>query len=318
MLCARQEASDTILASRDFLFELKLDGVRIIADKDDGRVSLWYRKARDATESYEEVADAVRALDVPRVVLDGEVVAFDEQGRPDFQRLGTRIQRMGRQGAARTVPVAYVVFDVLALGDADVRSLPLEERRAVLEKIVPEKGTHIRLAPTFDDGHTLFGFCREHGLEGVVAKRRGSKYRGGERSADWLKIKCELEADLVVIGWTEGEGTRARMGALDLGVYEDGKLVVRGSVGSGLSEATIDALLPVLRTLEVERPVATGKYLKKRGRRHVRPEVVVSVRYGGITSDGLLRHPVFRGVRPDMRPEDCVLRHGFGPEGAAR
>jgi bifunctional non-homologous end joining protein LigD len=307
MLCAREEASEALLGSSDFVFELKLDGVRIVAEKDGDRVSLTYRKARDATESYREIVDAVRALDVPRVVLDGEVVAFDDRGRPNFQRLGHRIQTMGRGRAAHSVPVAYVVFDVLALADRDLRGHPLEERRAVLERIVPEKGAHLRLAPTFDDGHALFAFCRTHDLEGLVAKRRGSTYRAGERSPDWIKVKCEHEADLVVIGWTQGEGTRARLGALDLGAYEGDRLVVRGSVGSGLDEATIDALVARLVTLEAAGPVASGKYLKKRGRRHARPEIVVSVRYGGWTSDGLMRHPVFRGVRPDVAPTDCRI-----------
>jgi len=310
MLCGRDETGERILASEGFLFELKLDGVRIVADKRGDAVSLSYRRVRDATDSYGEIADAVRALAEERVVLDGEIVAFDDEGRPDFQRLGTRIQTRGR-GARRArleVPVVYVVFDVLVVGSRDVTGLPIEARKQILDRLLPGASgaaAHLRRHPTFPEGKELFRLCREHRLEGVVAKRAGSAYRVGERSDDWVKVKCELDADLVVIGFTEGEGKRARLGALDLGAYENGELVVRGSVGSGLDEDTIDALLPRLRRLESATPTATGKYLPKKGRHHVRPEIVVSVRYMGMTGDGLMRHPVFRGVRPDVRPEDC-------------
>lgn len=314
MLCER-ETSERALLDRDFVYELKLDGVRIVADKRVDRVALTYRKSRDATKSYPEVAAAVAALAEARVVLDGEVVAFDDAGRPDFQKLASRIQSAtpsARKAAASSVPVVYVVFDVLAVGDRDLRGLPLEARKEILGRIVPphQTGAVLRYHPTFDDGEALFRLCAEHQLEGVVAKRRGSIYRVGERTTDWLKIKRELDADLVVVAWTEGEGRRARMGALDLGSYDpDGRLILRGRVGSGLDEDTIDALLARLAPLEVERPVAIGTYPPKK-RHHVRPELVVSVRYGGFaTDDGepRLRFPVFRGVRPDVSPEDCTL-----------
>jgi bifunctional non-homologous end joining protein LigD len=328
MLCGRDETSERILGEDGWTFELKLDGVRIVADKRGDRVALGYRKVRSATESYPEIAEAVARLAEDRVVLDGEIVAFDEHGQPDFQRLGTRIQSRGRDArrAALEVPVVYVVFDVLVVGDRDLTGLPIEARKAILERLLGDSspvGGHLRLNPTFSDGLQLFRVCREKQLEGVVAKRAMSTYRSGARAREWVKVKCELDADLVVIGWTEGEGTRARLRALDLGAYDEGRLVVRGSVGSGLDEATIDALVDRLVAAEVPRPVAEGKYLPKRGRRHTRPEIVVSVRYTGITSDGLMRHPVFRGVRPDLAPADCTIsavgsRASFVRDPAAR
>ena len=161
MLCGRDETSEKILAQPGFLFELKLDGVRIVADKRGKRVALVYRKGRDATENYPEIVEAVATIPEERLVLDGEVVAFAEDGRPDFQRLGTRIQSRGSSAlrAARTVPVVYVVFDVLAVGDHDVTGLPIESRKAILERIVESatntKG-HLRLQPTLHDGKQLF------------------------------------------------------------------------------------------------------------------------------------------------------------------
>jgi bifunctional non-homologous end joining protein LigD len=312
MLCSQDESAARILAQPGWLYELKLDGVRIVADKRGDAVTLSYRKKRDATKSYPEIAAALAALPEPRVVLDGEIVAFDDEGMPDFQRLAQRIHTEPGKGA---VGVVYVVFDVLAIGDRDLRALPLEARKAILARVVPEgqKGA-VRLHPTFDDGEALFRLCHERDLEGVVAKRAGSKYRPGERSPDGVKVKHEREADFVVVGWTEGEGRRARLGALDLASYEGTELVVRGAVGSGLDERTIDVLLKRLRELEIATPAAAprapGRWSPGKHRRYVKPEIVVSVRYMSFTPEGVLRFPVFRGVRADLRPEDCTTRPG--------
>lgn len=307
MLCEREEAADRVLALEGYTYELKLDGVRIIADKRAGRVKLSYRTRRDATESYAEVAQALAALAEEHLVLDGEIVSFDEQGRPDFQRLA---QRIGTRTSR--VPILYVVFDVLAIGPYDLRCLPIEARREILAALELESPL-LRVHPTFRDGRELFALCREKGLEGVVAKRATSIYRG-ERTSDWLKIKFEREADLVVIAWTEGEGTSSRartLGALELGAYEGESLVFRGRVGSGLDAATIAILME--RFVEVPGPVAEGVYPPGRNvpRHHVEPEIVVSVRYGGFTTDDsggrYLRHPVFRGIRADIEPHACIL-----------
>lgn len=317
MLCERDATGETILAQPGWLYELKLDGVRIVSDKRGARVALGYRRGRDATGSYPEIAEALATLDEERVVLDGEVVAFDENGRPDFQRLGTRIQSFGtgaRRAAAR-VPVVYVVFDVLVIGEHDVTGLPIEARKAILERIVEaatKTNGHVRLQPSLPDGRQLMTIVREHGLEGVVAKRARSIYRPDNRSSDWVKVKCELDADFVVVGWTPGEGTRDILGALDLAVFHEGRLVVCGRVGSGLDAATIEALAERLAALEQPKPSAHGKLKTKQGRRHVRPEIVVSVRHVGFSVDGLLRFPVFRGVRDDLRPEDCTLEGATG------
>lgn len=326
MLCERDDTSERILGEAGWLFELKLDGVRIVADKREDRVALGYRKGRDATESYPEIAQAVAELSTKRVVLDGEVVAFDALGRPDFQRLGTRIQATGEAAreAARRVPVTYVVFDILVLGERDLTCLPIEDRKAILEELLgasSRPGSALRLHPTLPDGKLLFAFCREHELEGVVAKRAGSPYRACARSSDWVKVKCELEADLVVVGWTPGEGGRTRLGALDVGVYDGDHLLVRGSVGSGLHDSLIDPLVERLLAIEVASPVAFGNLRKKEGRRYVKPEIVVSVRFASVTREGVLRHPVFRGFRPDVDPRECTLlsmSHAFVRPLAAR
>lgn len=298
MLCERDASSARILEDRDFFFELKLDGVRIVAEKSERAVTLTYRSGRDATRAYPEIAGAVRALPEPRLVLDGEIIATGDDGRPDFERLARRIH-----GAGAPVAVSYVVFDVLVAGDRDLRHEPIEERKRVLAALVPEgTGGLLHAAPVFERGAELFRLCRERKLEGVVAKRRGSRYRDGERSLDWIKVKCEEEDDFVVIGWSDR--------SLDVGRWEDGELVARGSVGSGLDADAIASLHARLAALELPRSPATkGRLTPKPGRRFARPELVVSVRFAGVTSDGLLRHPVFRGVR-----EDLALPPGLPPE----
>lgn len=312
MLCERDSTDGRLLGADGWSFELKLDGVRILADKRGGDVTLSYRKQRDATEAYPEIARAVATFSEQRLLLDGEIVAFDDQGNPDFQLLGQRIQASGDRvaRAAALVPVVYVPFDILAVGDRDLTSMPIEVRRAILEAALPDVDASrgpVRALPTFPDGHALMALCRERGLEGVVAKRAGSAYRLGVRSPDWVKVKAELAANLVVVGWTEGEGGRARLGALDVASWEGQELVVRGTVGSGLDEAAIDGLLGLLRSLEVSKPAVPNIARNTKRRHFVKPSLVVSVRYGGMTREGILKFPVFRGVRPDLDVEDCVI-----------
>ncbi|MCC7539333.1 MAG: DNA ligase D [Deltaproteobacteria bacterium] len=314
MLCTQGNR----LEGKGWLFELKLDGVRILADKQAGAAALFYRSSRDATEAFPEIARAVRALAPSRVVLDGEIVAFDENGKPSFQRLARRLHRstasMGRF-TSRDPPVVLLVFDVLAVGARDLRPLPLSDRKLLLRKIVGGRGLVRALDHLEDDGAPLYALCQREKLEGVVAKKRSAPYRPGpKRTGEWVKIKCERDEDFVVIGWTVGENARERLGALDLGGYEGDTLVVRGKVGSGLDEGAIDDLLERLRPLTIDRCAARGELDRApRGRTFVRPEVVVSVRFLGWSDEGRLRFPVFRGVREDISPRDCTV----GPPGSA-
>ena len=298
MLCA---TSGVGLVAKGWVYELKLDGVRILCDKRGKDVALWYRTGRDATAAYPEIARGVADLPIDDGVLDGEIVAFDATGKPSFQRLEQRIG-LGRprdvQAAEHEVPVAYVVFDLLALEDRDLRELPMVERRRVLQGIVPDEGRVRCLDWMEDDGTALFDMCSRERLEGVIAKRATSRYANGARTSDWVKIKCQSDDDFVVVGFTRGTGGRGDLGALDVASYEGDDLVVRGKVGSGLGDKEMRALVTRLSALAVDASPAKGALVPApRGRTHVRPEVVVSVRYSSWTDDGHLRHPVFRGVR---------------------
>ncbi|MEM9188910.1 MAG: DNA ligase D [Myxococcota bacterium] len=316
MLCAMEGAG---LEDDRYLYELKLDGVRIIADKQSDTVRLNYRTGRPATVSYPEISSAIAKLAVDRAVLDGEIVAFGEEGRPNFQRLARRIHALRPSDihyASLAVPVVFLVFDLLALGDYDLRELPLEARKALLEKLVPQKGPVQLLDHIVEHGQRLYDFCRAQGLEGVVGKRREGPYREGPtRYPDWVKFKCERDDDFVVVGYTVGTGGRARLGALDIASYDGKDLVVRGKVGSGISEATIDELLPRLEAIRIEESPAVGEWHSAvRGRTYVEPRLVVRVRYLDWTEGGHVRFPVFEGERNDIEPHEVTTMPRLGDD----
>lgn len=318
MLCAQSGAPDHGDA---WLYELKLDGVRLLAEKDGVRASLHGRKLREMTATYPEVARAVRSLAPSRVVLDGEVVTFDTSGRPSFIRLAQRMHLEKAHEVKRamvSVPVVYVAFDVLAIGERDLRPLPVEARKELLSALLPAPGA-MRVLDWLDgDARPLMAFCAERGLEGVVAKRKGSPYRPGPRRGDeWVKMKRERDEDFVVVGFTRGEGGRERLGALDVASWVDGKLFNRGKVGSGIDEPSIDALLARLEPIVTHSQVATGEMAPApRGRTHVKPLVVVRVRFAGFSEgDGQIRHGVFGGIRDDVDPRECTAGPGGEGEG---
>jgi bifunctional non-homologous end joining protein LigD len=305
MLCSDEGAT---LTQRGYIYELKIDGVRILADKREDRAVLRYRRS-GATTSYPEIARAVRALAPKELVLDGEIVAFDTEGRPSFQRLAQRIHAQRPHDIKRAsieVPVTYFVFDLLQVGELDLRPLPLHVRKQLLAQLIPGKG-FIRLLDHIDDGEALFKLCEAQGLEGVIAKRRDSAYQPGpRRTTDWVKIKRQHDDDFVVVGWTSGQGTREQLGSLEIATFDGQQFRYRGRVGSGLDGALIDRLLADFRKIERESSVAIGKPIEDGSTRHfVEPKLVISVRYLHWTDDGRLRQPVFRGIRPDVAPEAC-------------
>ena len=308
MLCAMSGAE---LHDEGCVYELKIDGVRIVADKHARAVALRYRNGRAASSSYPEIARAVASLAPERVVLDGEVVAFDPEGRPSFQRIIPRIHAerpLDVRAAMSDVPVSYVVFDLLALNDFDLRRLPLLARKALLMKLLHGRGYVRALDHLEGDGRPLFELCRAQRLEGVVAKRADAPYRAGpKRTEDWVKIKAERDDEFVVIGFMRGKGGRAALGALCVASYSGERLLYRGRVGSGLDAATLSSLEQELQARRVPEFPAFGRSPEDaKGALWVRPELVVSVRFLGFTEGEVrLRAPVFKGLRTDIHPGDC-------------
>ena len=295
-----------------WVFELKYDGYRLVAGLEDGEARLISRNGNDLTASFPEVARALEALPVTDLVLDGEVVVHDERGIPSFQRLQKRA-RLSRpidiDRAAIELPATLYLFDCLSFHERDLRTLPLLERKQVLRRILPPVGP-LRFSDHIPEkGVEMFERVAAMGLEGVMAKRSDSPYRGG-RSADWLKIRADLTDDFAVIGWTEPKGGRSGFGALHLGAHEDDALVYAGRVGTGFSDAQLEEIRRRLEEHEVPEPPVEDRDAAPTGDEHhwVAPTLVVEVRYREWTDEGLLRHPVFLRVRDDKAPSECVKR----------
>jgi bifunctional non-homologous end joining protein LigD len=243
------------------------------------------------------------------VILDGEIVALDDDGRPSFQRLQERMHVANADVARRkaaTMPVSYLVFDVLHVGDEPLLARPWHERRAVLEELAVA-GPRWATTPTFPgSGVELLETVRDRGMEGVVAKRVDSPYVPGARSRAWLKVKLQQTDEFVVGGWQPGEGRRERsIGSLLLGVPgPEGGLHYVGNVGTGFSDAELSRLARVLGPARRDTSPFTGGGAPRKGAVFVEPEVVVEVAYAERTSDGILRHPSYKGQRVDKGPAD--------------
>ena len=314
------EAREEAFSREGWFFELKYDGYRLVAGKTGPEARLYSRSRRELTASFPEVARSVAALPWGDLVLDGEVVALDERGRPSFQRLqqrGALTQRDEVERAAVAVPVVYYVFDLLGFDGRDVRPLPLHARRALLAKLVPRLGP-VRFSDHVErDGADLFLEVKRLGLEGIVGKRADSPYRAG-RSGAWVKVRTERSGDFVVVGWSAPKGSRSGFGALHLARAEPGGLVYVGKVGSGFDERELASTFARLEKLRVKAPPCTGPIAKERGNVWVRPELVCEVRYLEVTGDGILRQPTFLRFRDDKRPEECVLSAKEEPAPAPR
>jgi len=296
-----------------WLFELKLDGYRVRAARQAGEARLVTRNGHDIAPAFPEIARALAALPYEGLIVDGELVVPDEAGRPSFQRLQNRAKVSRaldvRRGAVESPAVLYV-FDVLAFGGYDLRPLPLERRKPLLEQIVPRVGPIKYLSHFEKDGEALYEQVVKLGLEGVVAKKADSPYRAG-RSPNWLKIRADRTDDFVVVGFTRPKGSRSGFGALDLGAYENGKLVYAGRVGSGFTAAQLKEVSAVLERGVRPAPAFSGPVPQDPGHTWVEPALVVEVRYKEWTDEGLLRQPVFVRFRDD-KPVTEIAKKGEG------
>jgi len=294
----------------EWLYEVKWDGMRLLADVADGVLSLASRSGRDVTANFPELADLVRLA--PDVLLDGEVVLLDG-GIPSFAALADRMHSAVDQRVALARPVTFMVFDVLRLYGVPLVDRPFDERRATLERLDTPAVLTVGLSPTYLDGRALLDATIQRGMEGVVAKRRDGIYRPGRRSPGWVKVTCRRTQACVVGGWRpELAGTArvsgSRIGALLLGVPDADGLRYAGRVGSGLAA---NAAQRVLRGCLVDADSSPFRERLPRpdalGARWCDPGTVVEVTHMGWTESGRLRQPVFRGVRDDLDPGEVRL-----------
>jgi bifunctional non-homologous end joining protein LigD len=300
----------------EWLFEIKWDGYRAIAFIDGGKVRLVSRNQNDLTPRYPELKDMAKFIQAKTAILDGEVVALDEDGKASFSLMQ---QRTGfRPGGRRAVgnadvPVLYYAFDLLYLDGYDWRRVPLEERKRKLASLV-KAGDALRFSDHYErNGKALFEMARQKGLEGIVAKKRASFYEE-RRSRDWLKIKIRRTVDAVVGGYTEPEGSRAHFGSLVLGLYDKkGRLIHVGQAGSGFDQKSLTEISKVLKKIETKKNPFFGEVEALRKVFWVKPELVAEIEFAEWTdgtSDGSgpkLRAPVFLGLRDDKDPKECLL-----------
>ena len=311
------ESADDAFTRDGWLFELKLDGYRLIASKSHGEALLRTRNGNDYTDVFPEIARAIKALPVDSCILDGEVVVLDPQGIPRFsmlQQRGRLTSPVDVKRAAVELPATYYGFDLLALDDFDLRGLPLTKRKEFLVGVIPKLGPVRYLDHIEREGDAFLEQVAALGLEGIIAKKGDAPYRAG-RTEQWLKIKKEREGDFVIVGFTAPKGSRAHLGALQLADFVDGSLVYAGRVGTGFDEQMLNdlgrELAPLVRNSApcsgpIVGGVTTDEVPDARTTTWVEPELVCQVRYREWTPDGLLRHATFERIRTDKSPRDCL------------
>jgi bifunctional non-homologous end joining protein LigD len=301
-------------SSGDWSYELKFDGIRACAIKDGSKVSLISRNGNELRARYPEVAEAVKNLPVDECVLDGEVVALDEEGRSSFQLL------QGLEMEGRKSPVRFYVFDLLQLNGRSLLGLPLTARKQLLAQVCEEVSDPIRYSGEIgSDAPALLAEVQRRGLEGLLGKLRDSVYEPGRRSGAWIKLKCVNEQEFVIGGFTPPQGGRQHFGAILVGYYEKKKLLFAGKVGTGFNTKSLASLHKKLKSEKREDcPFADlpskqgGQWVQgitpamMRKIEWVNPVFVCQVKFAEWTRDGKLRQPVFLGLREDKKPSQVV------------
>jgi bifunctional non-homologous end joining protein LigD len=286
-----------------WLHEIKYDGYRIIAAVAGDQVRLYTRHGKDWTERFRPLVEPLQKLRFKSALLDGEVVVMDESGRTDFGAL----QRAMEEGNKN---LTYVVFDLLQLDGEDLRPLPLRERKALLEKLLGNaaKRGPIRFSEhSQGNGRQAFARACRRGFEGIVSKRANALYRSGERTRDWLKVKCVAEQEFVIGGWSESDRGRP-FASLLLGTWQKGELHYSGRVGTGYDEHDLQEIRKKLRALELDQsPFVDVPRVIRRRAHWVKPVLVAQVRYTELTRDGIVRHGVFEGLREDKLAQEVTM-----------
>jgi bifunctional non-homologous end joining protein LigD len=294
-------------------FEVKWDGIRTLLFCDHGHMALQGRNGTDFTARYPEVRELARELGARRLILDGEIVAFDQEGRPSFERLQSRMHLASDSAVRRRmrdIPVTYIAFDLLYLDGHSTMPLGYEDRRELLDALELEGPAWRAPAYNRGEGSALLAATKELGIEGIVAKRLASPYEPGRRSSAWVKVKNICEQDVVIGGWVPGEGRRSgRVGAIVAGLYEDGRLVYVGKVGTGFTDRTLAILERELAPLRRDSSPFHGRQPPK-GTIFAEPRLVARVDLREWTKSGTMRAPSFKGLRDDIDPQDCTREGG--------
>src|SRR5579871_808540 len=302
-------------AGDEWLYEVKWDGVRALCFIEGKRLRILSRNGKQCEQQYPELSVLPHFINAENAILDGEIAVLDHKGRSSFSLIQPRITVGDPNTIAhlsRSTPVTLFLFDLLYLNGYDLRGVALERRKELLKEVVTPSD-RIRYSDHFvANGEAMLEAARQNGLEGIIGKRRDSKYEG-RRSHSWLKIKATLQQEFVIGGFTHGE--RDFFSSLVLGLYDKGKLVHAGQVGTGFNQKSLHEIYTRLEPLIVTRNPFSGPVKMPRGVTWVKPELVCEIKFLEFTPDGLLRAPVFLGLRTDKRPEECVRER---PEAVAQ
>jgi bifunctional non-homologous end joining protein LigD len=307
----------TLPRGKEWVYEIKFDGYRGLAVKNKKEVRLLSRNNKDLGSKYPRIIEALQKLKCDQIVLDGEIVAVDSQGRSSFQSL----QRAGEPGFS-TAGLFYYVFDILNLNGRNTTDLPLLERKALTKIAIHNQSASIRFSDILPgNSEDLIAKMKYLGLEGLIAKTRDSKYEPGQRSGAWIKFKWAHEQEFVIGGYTDPEGSRPWFGSVLLGYYKDNKLIFAGKVGTGFNSKLLKSLYDKFQKIRTDKcpfanlPERGGGLTAAQMRfcKWVKPNLVCQVRFTEWTRDNHLRQPVFLGLREDKIPKEVVLEKPIAP-----
>jgi bifunctional non-homologous end joining protein LigD len=284
-------SDDPIFDHPDWVFEVKWDGYRAVAELGGSDTRFYSRNGLLFNKAYPKVYEALKTIK-EKAVLDGEVVVIDKSGLPSFQALQN-------YKSTQNLPIQFYVFDCLLLKGKDLTKLPLLERKKILQDFLPQDNVIRYCDHVEEQGKALFEHAKKSGLEGIIAKHARSKYTPGKRTKEWLKIKNVLTDDFVIVGYTDPGGSRQYFGSLFLAWKKNGKLTFAGGVGTGFTERLLKELYTKLRPIGRERPPVELPIRETKDMHWVEPVYVCQIKYAEITEEGLVRHPSFLGLRID-------------------
>ncbi|HET9487443.1 MAG TPA: non-homologous end-joining DNA ligase [Chryseosolibacter sp.] len=298
------EIRETPVNSDDYLYEVKWDGIRALISYEDGKVKIRTRNQHDVTQQFPELLDGEKAFRATNAVFDAEIVSLDPTGKPVFKNVINRLMTSGEtniQKASKKNPCYCYVFDCLYLDGRSLINEPLTRRKEFLADAI-RFDTPYRVSDSVDDGVSLFEAAREHGLEGIMAKKKDSKYLPGKRSDCWYKIKVRQSSEVHIIGYTKGKGERGiTFGALHIAENIGGKLHYRGKVGTGFDDSTIKDILGLLKKIPtLKKPDVIGKLIDEKISVWMEPKIIAEVSYSKLTPDRMFREPVFTKLRLDL------------------
>lgn len=296
---------DQPFSDPEWIFETKWDGFRSVCFISQGHARFVSRNQIEMTPQYPELANVPKQIAAKEVILDGEIVALDEQGMPRFQLLQNKLRiRSGTYAAARQAQIVYFVFDLLYYDGYDLRNCAVVERKALLEKIL-RPASFVKYSDHVEGaGEKFFREIEKFRLEGMIAKRAASKYVQ-KRSADWLKVKTVLRSEVVIGGYTQPRGARSYFGSLVCGLYRGHDLYYVAHVGGGFSEHTLTSIYKLMQPLKTNGSPFVNAPKTNEPVQWTKPKLVAEVKFSEWTADLRMRQPVFLGLREDKQPEEC-------------